>query len=200
VAIVPAAGRSRRMGRPKLLLPVGAETVFARLARTLRRPEIDELLVVVRADDAALKQAVDSAGATLVVPAVDPPDMRASVEAALAWFVQNRGWTGCDGWMLIPADHPWIEPALCDVLFACWHSVRPEILVPTYRGRRGHPTLFQPHWADKVAAIPHGEGLNWLVRTHPDAVHELPVEFASAVADLDTPDDYTRLLNSGADL
>src|SRR5260370_3045670 len=82
-AIVPAAGHSRRMGRPKLLLPLGASTVIARMLAVLARPEIEATLVVVRPGDEPLRAAVAACGAIPLQPAVPPPEMRDSVEYAL---------------------------------------------------------------------------------------------------------------------
>src|SRR5260370_12639805 len=62
-AVVPAAGQSRRMGRPKLLLPLGSDTVIGRMLALLRRPEIAATIVVVRPDDELLRAAVLAGGA-----------------------------------------------------------------------------------------------------------------------------------------
>ena len=68
-AIVPAAGASRRMGRPKLLLPLGEGTVISGLLRVLRGPAISDTVVVVAPGDKALKAEVVAGGATaLCVP------------------------------------------------------------------------------------------------------------------------------------
>ena len=82
-AVVPAAGESRRMGRPKLLLPLAGSTVIGRLLSVLARPEIVETIVVIRPGDESLRAAVEGAGATPLVPAVAPAEMRVSVEHAL---------------------------------------------------------------------------------------------------------------------
>jgi len=115
VAIVPAAGRSRRMGQPKLLLKLGEKTVIARVVETLREAGISKIVVVVRLDDTALAEEVERAGADLVQPEAAPPDMRASVEVAMATLQkQAEDW---DGWMLIRADHPTLDSSVVRQLF-----------------------------------------------------------------------------------
>ena len=52
VVIVPAAGHSRRMGQPKLLLPLGDRPVIARLVEAFDHPSVLDVLVVIRPDDA----------------------------------------------------------------------------------------------------------------------------------------------------
>ena len=83
-AIVPAAGRSERMGRPKLILPIGGLSVIARVTSALRQGGADPVLVVVPPaavpGASALAAEAARAGACVVVAEPPPPDMRASVE------------------------------------------------------------------------------------------------------------------------
>lgn len=54
VAVVPAAGRSRRMGRPKLLLPFGEGTVLGATLAALAGGGARRIAVVARPDDPRL--------------------------------------------------------------------------------------------------------------------------------------------------
>ncbi len=80
-AIVPAAGRSERMGRPKLILPVGGETVIARVVAALCAGAADPVIVVVPPASAPgaiiLAEEAGRAGAVVIVAAERPSDMRA---------------------------------------------------------------------------------------------------------------------------
>lgn len=188
-AVIPAAGHSRRMGAPKLLLTLGGQTVIERLLGVLDRPEIADRVVVLRRDDVMLREAVIRTGGTVVQPAADPPDMRASVEHALHVIRSRHAPTADDGWLIVPADHPLLAPAVLNALLARWNSGGDRILVPVFAARRGHPALFRWNLADDVAAIPHGHGLNWLLERHHDHVAELTVDDDSILLDLDTPQD-----------
>ena len=192
-AIVPAAGVSRRMGRPKLLLPLGGRSLVARLLEVLNRPDITSCLVVVRADDESLLTEMRTAGGEVVQPKIDPPDMRTSVQHALDAIRARFAPGPDDGWMLIPADHPVLDEELLDLLIDCWERNDDLILVPTYQSRRGHPTFFRWKLADEVAALPADRGLNTLLEIHSEEVAELPVDHPGVVTDLDTPGDYERL-------
>lgn len=192
-AVIPAAGHSRRMGRPKLLLPLGGTTVIERVLTVLDHPAIAARCVVVRAGDAPLAEAVRNAGGLVLHPPADPPDMRASVSFALEAIQQNFSPREDDGWLLVPADHPVLDRNLIGTLIATWERDRPRILVPRVGDRRGHPTLFRWSLAREVARIPNDLGLNWLLNKHAREVSELPVEGGAALTDLDTPEDYDRL-------
>lgn len=193
VAIVPAAGRSRRMGQPKLLLKLGEKTVIARVVETLREAGISKIVVVVRLDDTALAEEVERAGADLVQPETAPPDMRTSVEVAMATLQkQAEAW---DGWMLIPADHPTLDSSVVRQLIADWAADFTRIAVPTWEGRRGHPTLFPWSTATEVSQLPAHVGLNSLLRQRPDRVLEMPSTSAEILVDLDTPEDWEQIVN-----
>lgn len=192
-AVLPAAGHSRRMGRPKLLLPLGDSTVIARLVAALRTGGVDDVIVVTRPDDVALQQAAAAAGAQVVRPGADPADMRQSVQYALDYLAQQRQPAADDGWMLIPADHPLVDAEIIAGLLADWRAGTAPILIPTHAGRRGHPTLFRWALADEVPRIPPHQGLNRLVHDHDSDVQECPVESDHILLDLDTLEDYERL-------
>jgi molybdenum cofactor cytidylyltransferase len=188
-AVIPAAGLSRRMGQPKLLLPLGGEPVIARLLRALRAQLTGGRVVVVcRKDDTALAEAVRNEGAELVTPDIEPPDMRTSIEHGLRSLNISDG----DGWLLCPADHPLVEPSVVERLVSTWRSDPSRIVIPTFQGRRGHPVLFPGALAAEVFALPADAGVNALVRTYAHLVQEVPVKSDSVVADLDTPEDYER--------
>ena len=192
-AIIPAAGLSRRMGQPKLLLPLGGRTVIARVLSALSLPNIAARCVVVRKDDHELKAAVEASGGLCISPPADPPDMRTSVKFALQEIQQRYRPTDDDGWMLIPADHPVVSQNLISSLIEVWTARSPSILVPRCGDRRGHPTLFRWSLVAEVANIPDDCGLNWLLKANATDVSELLTDDDSALIDLDTPAEYDRL-------
>lgn len=181
------------MGQPKLLLPLAGVSIIERLLRALDHPCIATRHVVVRQGDAALQAEVSRLDASLVIPPNDPPDMRASVEIAVARIQQEFSPGDEEGWLLVPADHPVLDRGLIEVMMKCWATVHPKILVPRSGHRRGHPTMFRWSLAHEVAQIPPDCGLNWLVREHAAEVTEIPVDSDAAISDLDTPEDYARL-------
>ena len=79
-ALIPAAGRSRRMGTSKLLLPWQDTTVIEHLIGTLTRSEIASVAIVIRPDDHALREAVRRTSAVAIIPDHEPPEMRDSIE------------------------------------------------------------------------------------------------------------------------
>ncbi len=192
-AIIPAAGHSRRMGRPKLLLPFEGTTVIARLLAALAHPQIVACCVVVRSDDEPLRKEAEAHGGWVVSADTDPPDMRASVEYALQQIAERFHPADEDAWLLIPADHPLLSMELLHELIAVWNRDEAEILAPTHQGRRGHPTVFRWSTVRAWPEMPADRGVNWLLERFAAGVREWPCAFPQVTQDLDTPEDFERL-------
>jgi CTP:molybdopterin cytidylyltransferase MocA len=175
---------------------LGNKTVISRLLETLDRPLVRCRAVVLRRNDQALLDEVETGGGWAIPPEVDPPEMRESVQYALSAIAQTFAPQPTDGWLLVPADHPVLSQEVIDKLIAVWQTTSAEILVPCYENRRGHPTIFSWRLAEEVANIPADRGLNWLVRSLGAAIEEVPVDDPAIFIDLDTPADYEALKKS----
>lgn len=191
-AVIPAAGRSVRMGSPKLLLPWGKHTLIEHVLAAWKSAGIERRVVVVHRDDHALAELAANAGADVVAPDVPPPDMKASVQAALAYIAERHAPGAQDVWLLAPADMPNLSPAVIRSLVTAATQHPGAIVAPTYQGRRGHPVLFRWKHADAVQRLGPDEGVNQLLRAHP--VFEVPVSSDGVLQDIDTPEEYRRII------
>src|SRR5438874_8065053 len=98
-AIVPAAGHSVRMGQPKLLLPLAGRPLIAHVIEAWQRSRVDQIIVVVRPGDEALAEILRERRdrVDIVIPVLPPPDMKASIQAALAHIERNYAPSADDG-------------------------------------------------------------------------------------------------------
>ncbi|QDT92365.1 nucleotidyltransferase family protein [Gimesia algae] len=192
-AIVPAAGRSRRMGTHKLLLTLGAETVIQRLVRGLSSEGITKTVIVARQDDIRLKDHLADLQVDVVQRETDPPDMKASVQYALRWIEEHYQPADEDGWLLVPADHPVLEQSVIDELCQAWERCPADVMIPTYQGRKGHPTFFRWSMADRIFKLSEAQGINalWPSRDIQPFLQECAVP--EILLDLDTPEDFDAL-------
>jgi molybdenum cofactor cytidylyltransferase len=199
-AVIPAAGHSARMGRPKLALPLGGRTVLERVVSALRDGGVGHVLVVVGPHVPQLAAPAERAGAHVLRLAGETPDMRATVEAGLLWLEERFRPRPDDRWLLVPADHPTLDPLLVRRLLA-ERAAAPDrsIVVPTHGGRRGHPALIDWRHVAGMRALLPGQGLNVYLRQQAARTLEVPVESADVLCDLDTPEDYERLRRAGLD-
>jgi molybdenum cofactor cytidylyltransferase len=199
-AVIPAAGHSVRMGRPKLALPLGERTVLEHVVAALREGGVERILVVVGPHVSQLAPLAERAGAHVLQLAEETPDMRATVEAGLHWLDDRFAPRPDDSWLLVPADHPTLDPLVVRRLLGerAGSSDR-SIVVPTHGGRRGHPTLIAWQHVAGMRALPSGQGLNAYLRQHAAQTLEVPVDSADVLCDLDTPEDYEQLRPSRAE-
>lgn len=192
VAIVPGAGLSERMGRPKLLLPIDGIPLIARVIRALRAGGADRVVVVgppaERAWSGPLADAAEAEGAQLILPREQPADMRASVELGLAGIVIDDD---PEVVLLTPGDAPGLGAGLVTRVIDASRQHPGQIVVPVYGGRRGHPLALPWTLAASIPQLPAGVGINALVADH--AAEFVPVEAGpEALVDLDTPEDLRR--------
>lgn len=192
-ALIPAAGRSRRMGRHKLLLPLNGVSVIRSLIAALDGI-VDRTIVLIRADDSDLRQELEGTSATVIEIATDPPEMRDSIEWLLREVERTENPTTNDSWLLIPADHPVVNRETLLMLLRERAERSEAVHLPVYHGRRGHPTLFPWGLAAEVFELPETEGVNALLKRPSLAVCEHEVDDPAVLWDLDTPGDYERLV------
>jgi molybdenum cofactor cytidylyltransferase len=193
-AVLPAAGMSTRMGRPKLALPLGERTILEHVLAALRLAEVEHLLVVVGPHVRELATVARGAGAHVCQLAEETADMRATVEQGLNWLDEQFVPNADDAWLLVPADHPCLSSSVIGALEqARRNDPEHSIFVPSFHGRRGHPLALTWRHVAGIRAHPAGEGLNAYILKHADEVREVPVESETILWDLDTPEDYERL-------
>jgi molybdenum cofactor cytidylyltransferase len=196
--LVPAAGKSRRMGRPKLALPLGGRSVLEHVLAALARAGVGPTVAVVGPHVARLAALAEAAGAHALLLGEETADMRATVEHGLRWLEGRYGPGPEDDWLLVPADHPALDAEVIVQLRRA-RAARPEasVVVPTWGGKRGHPTLVAWKHVAGIRARPPGEGLNAYFRRCAGEVLEVAAASAAVLADLDTPEDYERVLRQG---
>lgn len=196
-ALLPAAGHSTRMGRPKLSLPLGDRTVVEQVIATLQSAGINQILVVVGPHVRELAPLATNAGADALLLDTATADMRETVEMGLQWAESHWHPNDADAFLLVPADHPTIESRVVRELMDCRsREISASIYIPTWHGTRGHPTLIGWQHVAGLRALPHDAGLNAYLRANPEAVREVPVGSESILFDMDTPADYERIRNS----
>jgi len=203
-AIVPAAGASRRMGRPKLLLSYGGGTVLGTLVATLQAAGVSPIVVVAAAGDAEMRAwcaaaiaaaaTTDAAGLTVALNAAPERGMLSSILAGLAALRDAGTLAGGRATLLVcPGDLPALRPGTVVELLRRREAAGAGLAVPVHRGRRGHPLAVAPMLIPEIESLDPGRGLRQLLDLHPGELLSVEVDDPGCIADLDTPEDYERL-------
>jgi molybdenum cofactor cytidylyltransferase len=193
-ALIPAAGKSVRMGQPKLLLPLRGRPVLEHTIAAFHDVGVERVLVVIGPHLPELACVAEKIGAQVLMLDTETADMRATLERGLDHLEGTYHPDVEDDWFLLPADHPALEPGVIRELLQA-RSAYPEhsIFVPTFEGRRGHPVLIGWRHVAGIRAWPRGLGLDTYLRACADAMLEHPVTSRGILLDMDTPADYERM-------
>jgi molybdenum cofactor cytidylyltransferase len=190
-AVVCAAGKSRRMGKPKLLLPWRGEPIIGHVLRAWTESRVTRTVVVVRPDDVELVDQCRQFDVDVVFNDLDSPHMRSSVDVALDWIEATHAPAGDDVWLLTPADVVQITMATIHQVLDAHDPRRPAIVVPVHNGQRGHPVLLPWPCAAELKRFAPNVGVNAFVAGK--IVRELDCGDPAVLGDLDTVADYRRL-------
>ncbi len=196
-ALLLSAGESRRMGRPKALLPwpfhygEGA-TLLAHQIAALKAAGVDRVAVVLGHRAEALRAAVEPrlpGDLTGISWSVNPhyrQGKTTSIKAGLA-ALGPEPW---DALLLLNVDQPRTAATLGQLL-AEHRRGGNLITIPTYQGKGGHPVVLDGSLLEELGEIDEAtEGLRALVRRHRDSVRRVAVDAAEVLWDLNTPEQY----------
>ena len=192
-AVVPAAGRSERMGRPKLALPVQGRPMLERVVSALRDGGANPIVVVTGPHDRSLAPLARVAGAEVCELTIGTPDMRTTVERGLRWLEERYHPQPDDAFLLTPADIPFLDVGIVRSLCAAWHCRSSEsILVPICNGRRGHPVLIAWQHVPAIRELAPELGIDAYLREHLRDTKEMSVPGNGSMFDVDTPLDWSQ--------
>jgi molybdenum cofactor cytidylyltransferase len=187
VAILLAAGRSRRMGAFKPLLPFGETTVIRQCIQNLRQGGVEDIVVVVghRADE--LQRSVSDLNLRFAVNPDPTSEMGASIARGLSQLDLNT-----QAVLVALTDQPAIPPDVISAIVAEWTSGE-RLVVPEFLGRGGHPVLVDLSFREELSNLDSTGGLRSFFKGHRKQVLRLPVNSPFIAQDMDTWDDYRAL-------
>ncbi len=140
-AVILSGGASQRMGSPKALLPYRGKTFLQHLLEVSTHPQIGERRVVLGPHAAEIRAAVPLHDSEVVINQEWEKGQLSSIHAAIRSLPASGA---IDGMLLFLVDHPAISSQLVDQLIHRFYNAdpQPQIVVPRYRERRGHPVIF----------------------------------------------------------
>lgn len=194
-AVVLAAGRSRRMGTQKLLLPWGETTVIGHIVDQLLSTPLSHVRIVVGRDAEGVTGALAGRPVSWVTNPQPQGDMLSSVRCALRVLPLD-----CEAALVVLGDQPRITGTLVSDMLRVFETGDQQILVPFCQGRRGHPMLFSRCYFEEVLNQYEDVGLRGLLQAHGSEVCEWPVSTPAVLMDMDTPREYQRERRRAADV
>lgn len=191
-AIILAAGKSERMGRPKLLLPIGRSTVIGSVLEAVLGASVRETVVVVGHDADAVTEAIGERPVRIVHNAHYEAGMFSSVLCGLGAIR-----TDADAVLVVLGDQPNVTSEIIDALLDAFAASDKGLVAPTCvhegRQRRGHPVVIDARYLPEIRGLSGQHGLRELFARHEDDICLVSFDTAVVIDDLDTPADYDRL-------
>ncbi len=196
-AVVLAAGKSSRMGRAKATLPLAdGETFLTRILRTLRDGAVEDVVVVIGHDPEPILKSLESSDITVrvVMNAEYESGQLSSVLAGLR-AIDRPGVTGM---LLTLVDVPLASAATVRAVLDRHRATRAPIVRPVSGSRHGHPVLIDRGLFQLLRSADPARGLKPIVRAHASDAGDVEVDDEGAFTDIDTPDEYERVVQGTA--
>ena len=186
-AVILAAGESKRMGQPKMLLPWGDTTVLGRVISAYQEAGVENIIVVT----GAVREQVTAIARQYAVSIVfneqyTSGEMLSSLQCGLRAAMNGAAEAALIGL----GDQPQVQARCVKVVCETFGGRRANLIVPSFERRRGHPWLVgRPLW-NELLGLRAPQSPRDLLNRHADEIQYVEVDTPSILADLDTPQDY----------
>jgi molybdenum cofactor cytidylyltransferase len=184
--VILAAGESRRLGRPKQLLPVGEKTMVEHIMEVALSSPFQEVVVVLGHQAEKIRPLLR--GVKVVVNEEWPQGLSSSLCAGLGTL--SPQFEAC---LFFLADQPKVTPQLVESLITRHRCTLAPIVAPRFRGQRGNPVLFARPLFPELLTLQGEEGGRSLIEKHSHLVEWVEVDSEEYFLDIDTLEDLRHL-------
>jgi molybdenum cofactor cytidylyltransferase len=186
-AIILAAGESKRMGQPKMLLKWGETTVLERVIAVFHAGGIQDVLVITGGAREQVEKTIGDSARTIFNEDYKSGEMLSSIQTGLA-AMQNE----TEAVLVGLGDQPQIMEETVRLVVQEYERTGAAIIVPSYLFHRGHPWLVaREHWKTILNMQSPDSPREFLNRFR-NNIHYVEVDTPTILQDLDTPEDYSK--------
>jgi molybdenum cofactor cytidylyltransferase len=185
-AILLGAGESKRMGLDKLSLPWGEETIFEHCLNTFLRSKVKELIVVLGGKTKGTTGPSRRRKAKLVMNPHYKMGMSTSIRRGIQAIDPE-----CQGILIALGDQPFLKIRTINALIQAFAREEKGIVVPSFRGRKGHPVIFHKRYQKDLLKLQGDVGGKSIIERYPEDVRIVHVKSEGVVKDIDTWKDYS---------
>ncbi|HUH96405.1 MAG TPA: nucleotidyltransferase family protein [Anaerolineales bacterium] len=187
VAIILAAGESRRMGQPKMLMPWGSSTVLQTVIATVQTAGVKDIVVITGGAHEQIESLIGQSAQTLFNENYAQGEMLGSLQAGLQMKKSEASAA-----LICLGDQPQIQARSVQRILREYKETGAAIIVPSYQMRRGHPWLVgRSHW-DTILKMHAPDSPREFLNRHSRELHYVEMDTPTILQDLDTPEDYLK--------
>ncbi|MBI2758136.1 MAG: nucleotidyltransferase family protein [Chloroflexi bacterium] len=186
-AIILAAGESKRMGQPKMLMPWGKSTVIQTVISVFQAAGVDDILVVTGGARKQVEALIGRSVQTIFNEKFAQGEMLSSVQAGLAAKKHEASAA-----LICLGDQPQVQARTVQRILQEYKENRTPIIVPSYQMHRGHPWLVaREMWGEMLKMRPPETPREFLIR-HAKIIRYIEFDSPAILQDIDTPEDYLQ--------
>jgi molybdenum cofactor cytidylyltransferase len=189
-AIILAAGESKRMGRPKMLLPFNGSTMIETVLENVSGSNVDKIAVVLGDEKDAIASVIGKFKIKSCYNENFKEGMLSSVNCAFKNLPSDYRAA-----MVFQGDQPFIRKEVIDTIIESYLSSEYGIVIPVYDGRRGHPILIDRKYDNEIKKLNPEIGLRELTLRFHEDVLEVKTEEPGILRDFDTYKEYLEHTN-----
>ncbi len=182
------------MGVDKLSLPWRRKTILEHCFETLLRSDVKELIVVLSAQNRGAENLFRGRKVRTVINPLSKRGMSTSIRRGLQEIRRHD-----QGILIALGDQPFLKTRTINALIRAFDQGKGGIIVPSFRGRRGHPVIFHGRYKRALSNLRGDAGGRSIIEDHPDEVCVVPVRSVGVVKDLDTWPTYKKALGGRGD-
>ncbi len=183
--ILLAAGESKRLRMPKLLLPFGKSTILEQTIDNLLDSMVDEVIVVLGHKSEEMMRKLANRPVKIAINPIYHQGMSTSIAKGLS-LVNNRA----QAIMVALADQPLINSQTINRLIEESLSYDKGIVIPAYQAERGHPVIFASKYKEELLGLKGDIGGKQTIKQHPDDTLEVIADSKAITMDINTINDY----------
>jgi molybdenum cofactor cytidylyltransferase len=189
-ALVLAAGESKRMGFPKMLLTFNGKTMLENVISNIESSYINNIMVVLGAEQKAIQEVVSKTSAKSCYNVNYKDGMLSSVKCGIRNVPSDS-----EAVLVFQGDQPLIESDIINDLINAYRSSNKGIVIPVYQKKRGHPLLICNKYITEIEKLDAHDGLRSLAFQFSDDVLEIETTSPGILRDFDTYEEYKKEIN-----
>jgi molybdenum cofactor cytidylyltransferase len=189
-SIILAAGESKRMGFPKMLLIFNSRTMIEQVIENVLGSQIENALVVLGSSSDKLIDLVEKYNVKHCYNSNYMEGMLSSVQCGFRNLPSDF-----EAVLVFQGDQPLITPSTINMVIDAYRMSGKGIVIPVYKSKRGHPLLINGKYRNEIEKLDTQEGLRSLAKQFSDDVMEVETDDPGILRDFDTYGEYMKEIN-----
>ncbi|MFC1505980.1 NTP transferase domain-containing protein [Thermoproteota archaeon] len=188
--ILLAAGESKRMGKPKLLLNLGKSNIINTTIENLLKSEIFELIVVLGHEAQKIERSLSEQDKRIKF--VTNENYREGMSTSIKCGVLTAS-KESEAFLIALGDQPLISPKIINRLIEKYQSSGAGIVTVMHQSLRGHPVIISKRYVQEILSLNGDIGARNLLKLHLDDTASINIESSEEFFDVDKTQDYEKL-------